>query len=107
MARAAEAGVVGSRRLGSTRLVAADSPLTGPLTESVAGVDAVYLFGSWAARYAGQRGRAPADIDVLVIGRPDRHELDEAVQARSRLIRKCAPHPLVREVKRCWSGRLI
>ena len=34
MARAEEAGLVKSRRLGSTRLVsAADSPLTGPLTE--------------------------------------------------------------------------
>ena len=98
MARAEEAGVVSSRRLGSTRLVAAaESPLTAPLTEllvrsfgprqviaeefaSLAGVDAVYLFGSWAARYAGAPGRAPADIDVLVIGRPDRDEVDEAAQ---------------------------
>ena len=73
MVRAAEAGVVSSRRVGSTRLVtAAESPLTGPLTEllvrsfgprqvvaeefaGLAGVDGVYLFGSWAARYAGQR----------------------------------------------------
>ena len=78
MARAEEAGVVSSRRLGSTRLVtAAPSPLTGPLTElllrsfgprqvageefaGVAGVESVCLFGSWAARYAGQRGRVPA-----------------------------------------------
>lgn len=98
MARAEEAGVVSSRRLGSTRLVmAAESPLTGPLAElllrsfgprqvigeefaGLAGVEAVYLFGSWAARYVGQRGRAPADIDVLVIGRPDRDEADEAAQ---------------------------
>jgi len=98
MVRAEEAGVVSSRRLGSTRLVtAAPSPLTGPLTElllrsfgprqvigeelaGVDGVDSVYLFGSWAARYAGQRGRAPADIDVLVVGRPDRDEVDEAAQ---------------------------
>lgn len=98
MARAEEAGVVSSRRLGSTRLVtSAQSPLTGPLTElllrsfgprqvigeefaGLAGVDGVYLSGSWADRYAGQRGRAPADIDVLVIGRPDRDEVDEAAQ---------------------------
>lgn len=98
MVRAEEAGVVSSRRLGSTRLVtAAESPLTGPLAElllrsfgprqvigeefsGLAEVDAVYLFGSWAARYAGQRGRAPADIDVLVIGEPDRDEADEAAQ---------------------------
>lgn len=107
MARAEEAGVVSSRRLGNTRLVtAAESPLTEPLTElllrsfgprqviaeefaGLAGVDAVYLFGSWAARYAGQRGRAPADIDVLVIGRPDRDLVDEAAQrAGARLARE-------------------
>jgi predicted nucleotidyltransferase len=107
MARAAEAGVVSSRRLGSTRLVtAAQSPLTGPLTdlllrsfgprqvvaEEFAGLDdveAVYLFGSWAARYDGVRGRPPADIDVLVIGAPDRDELDEATQrAEARLARQ-------------------
>jgi predicted nucleotidyltransferase len=75
----------------------AESPLTGPVTElllrsfgprqvlaeelaGVAGIDAAYLFGSWAARYAGEEGRAPADLDVLVIGRPDRDELDDAAQ---------------------------
>jgi len=70
MARAEQAGVVSSRRLGSTRLVtAADSPLTGPLTElllrsfgprqvvaeelsRVAGIESAFLFGSWAARRA-------------------------------------------------------
>src|SRR6266704_5284166 len=87
-------------------VTAAESPLTSPLTElllrsfgpqqilaeefdGLAGIEAAYLFGSWAARYAGQRGRAPADIDVLVIGRPDRDELDEAAQrAGSRLARE-------------------
>ena len=107
MARAEQAGVVSSRRLGSTRLVtAADSPLTGPLTElllrsfgprqvvaeelsGVAGIESAFLFGSWAARYAGQPGRAPADIDLLVIGDPDRDELDEAAQrAGARLARE-------------------
>jgi len=99
--------VICSRRLGNTRLVtAADSPLTGPLSElllrsfgprqvvaeelaPVQGIEDAYLFGSWAARYAGQQGRAPADIDVLVIGEPDRDELDEAAQrAGSRLARE-------------------
>jgi predicted nucleotidyltransferase len=98
VSRAEQAGVVTSRRLGNTRLVrAADSPLTSPLAElllrsfgprqvlaeELAGVDridAVYLFGSWAARYAGEGGRPPADLDVLVIGRPDRDVLDDAAQ---------------------------
>jgi predicted nucleotidyltransferase len=106
MARAEEAGVVSSRRLGSTRLVtAADSPLTAPLAElllrsfgprqmvaeelaGVSGIESAFLFGSWAARYAGQGGQAPADIDVLVIGDPDRDDLDEAAQrAGARLAR--------------------
>ena len=103
--RAEEAGVVRSRRLGNTRLVRADpeGALTGPLTElllqslgpkqvvtealtGMRGVDAAYLFGSWAARYVGQRGRAPQDVDVLVIGEPDRDALDEALaRAEQRL----------------------
>jgi len=106
-ARAEQTGVIASRRLGNTRLVtAADSPLTGPLTElllrsfgprqvlaeelaGVDGIEAAYLFGSWAARYAGEEGRAPADLDVLVIGRPDRDVLDEAAQrAAGRLARE-------------------
>ncbi len=107
VARAEQTGVITSRRLGNTRLVtAADSPLAGPLTElllrsfgprqvvaeeltAIDGIKAVYLYGSWAARYAGQEGRAPNDIDVLVIGRPDRDALDEAAQrAGARLARE-------------------
>lgn len=101
VARAERAGVITSRRVGNARLVtAARSPLTGPLTElllrsfgprqvlaeelaDVAGIEDAYIFGSWAARYAGQQGRPPADIDVLVIGAPDRDSLDEAAQRAS------------------------
>jgi predicted nucleotidyltransferase len=105
--RAEQAGVMASRRIGRTRLVtAARSPLTAPLTElllrsfgprqvlaeelaEVPGIEDVYLFGSWAARYAGQEGRPPADLDVLVIGTPDRDALDDAAQrAGSRLARE-------------------
>lgn len=101
--RAEEAGVVRSRRLGNTRLVRAEpgGDLTEPLAElllrsfgpkqvladvlrGVSGVDAAYLFGSWASRYAGERGPAPHDIDVLVIGQPDRDALDDATSAAER-----------------------
>jgi predicted nucleotidyltransferase len=107
VAKAEQAGIVSSRRVGQNRLVtAADSPLTAPLTElllrsfgprqvlatelaEIEGIQEVYLFGSWAARYAGQEGRTPRDIDVLVIGQPDRDELDDAAQrAGSRLARE-------------------
>jgi predicted nucleotidyltransferase len=107
VARAEQTGVIASRRLGNTRLVTtAASPLTGPLTElllrsfgprqvvaeELAGLDGVqeaFLFGSWAARYAGEEGRPPADVDVLVIGEPDREALDDAVQrAGDRLARE-------------------
>ncbi len=107
VARAELAGVVSSRRLGNTRLVrAADSPLTGPLTElmlrafgpayvlcqhlaPLRGIAEAYVFGSWAARYAGEPGRPPADIDLLVIGDPDRDDLDDAVErAEQRLARE-------------------
>jgi hypothetical protein len=32
--------------------------------DRIAAAEAVVLFGSWAARYVGQPGRAPNDIDV-------------------------------------------
>jgi len=31
-------------------------------------VDEAFVFGSWAARYAGEPGPPPRDIDVLVVG---------------------------------------
>lgn len=33
--------------------------------ETIDDVDAVLLFGSWAARYLGEAGRAPSDVDAL------------------------------------------
>lgn len=105
--RAEAAGVVSTRLVGRSRLArAAASPLTGPLTElllrafgprqvvgeeleGVAGVEDAFLFGSWAARYSGEPGRAPADIDVLVLGQPDRDALFEAAErASERLARE-------------------
>ncbi len=103
--RAEAAGLVRSRRVGNTRLVSAnrDSPLFDPLAElllrafgpttvieeefgPIDGIEELYLFGSWAARYVGQSGPAPQDIDVLVIGKPDRNELFEAARrAENRL----------------------
>jgi DNA-binding transcriptional ArsR family regulator len=35
------------------------------------GIEAAYLFGSWARRYQGEAGPPPGDVDVVVIGSPD------------------------------------
>jgi len=99
--RAETAGLVVSRRIGNTRLVRAntDSPYFsgladvlvrafGPpevLADVLAGIDKIdsaYIFGSWAARFQGDSGERPvADIDVLVLGEPDRTDLYAAASA--------------------------
>lgn len=103
--RLVTAGFIAERRVGNMRRVAADTshrlfrPLTdllaatyGPvpvLTELLAGVPCVeraYIYGSWAARHAGQAGPVPADLDVLVVGSADLDDLDEIARAaRGRL----------------------
>jgi hypothetical protein len=59
------------------------------IAEEFAGLprtSAVVLYGSWAARYAGVDGPAPADVDVLVVGSPDRAALYAAAErAETRL----------------------
>ncbi len=97
--RADSAGITVSRRVGNTRLVRADtdSPYYdslsdilvkafGPPTvlaealEGVEGVKSAYVYGSWAARLHGVAGTRPvSDIDVLVLGEPDREELYAAL----------------------------
>ncbi|MGH9280605.1 MAG: MarR family transcriptional regulator [Acidimicrobiales bacterium] len=99
--RAEAAGLVRSRRVGNTRLVRADtaSPYFDGLAQvltrafgvpaviaealrGLEGISAAFIYGSWAARYAGQPGPRPVeDIDVLVLGEPDRDQLYEAVGA--------------------------
>jgi predicted nucleotidyltransferase len=103
--RAEEAGIVTTEKLGPARLVRAnpDHPLFSAVSQvvlatygppaviarefrDVDGAEAVLLFGSWAARYLGQPGRAPNDIDVLVIGTPDRDAVDDAAERAERTI---------------------
>jgi predicted nucleotidyltransferase len=105
--RAEAAKIVTSRRVGNTRLIKANpsNPLYPALREIIlatygppavvleelgrlSGIEHLYLFGSWAARYQGEAGHAPNDIDVLVIGAPDRdqvYEAGERVEKRLRL----------------------
>lgn len=109
--RLADAGVLMVRPVGRSRLVRAnpDSPLVSPLTElltltfgphaviadefaELAGVARVVIFRSWAARYDGERGPVPHDVDVLVVGTPDRLAMyDAAHRAETRLGRPVNP----------------
>ena len=97
--RAEQAGLVTTWKVGNTRLVQADtsSPyyagLADVLTKAfgvpaviaealqrVKGISDAYIYGSWAARHAGQPGQRPVgDIDVLVLGGPDRDQLFAAL----------------------------
>lgn len=47
-------------------------PVVAEEFESVDGIDELHIFGSWAERASGVDGPEPNDIDVLVIGEPDR-----------------------------------
>jgi hypothetical protein len=99
--RAEQAGLVTSRKVGNTRLARANatSPYYRGLTDilvkafgppavlsealqEVPGIDRAYIFGSWAARHAGLPGqREVADIDVLILGTPDRDQLYGALES--------------------------
>jgi predicted nucleotidyltransferase len=48
--------------------------------QPVSGIVAAYIYGSWAARHEGETGQRPVgDIDVLVLGEPDRDQLYAAL----------------------------
>ncbi|GAA5118311.1 ArsR family transcriptional regulator [Haloechinothrix salitolerans] len=107
LARLERAGIVSSRRVGRNKLVRVNKtapfyePLRdlitvvlGPATvlaEYLSACDGIVLadiFGSWAARYRGEPGRDPADIDLLVVGNPDRDDLYDATQEASRRLNR-------------------
>ena len=49
------------------------------LEQALAGVpeiEAAYVYGSWAARFHGEPGKAPGDVDVLIVGQPPRGAVD-------------------------------
>ncbi|WP_088287152.1 ArsR family transcriptional regulator [Kineosporia sp. A_224] len=98
--RLSVAALLTTRSIGRTKLVRADetNPYFEPLARLVsmsfgpqvvvaeefadlAGVDEVVVVGSWAARYLGEPGPPPNDVDVLLVGSPDR---DDAYAAASR-----------------------
>ncbi|EST23512.1 hypothetical protein N566_25660 [Streptomycetaceae bacterium MP113-05] len=105
--RLVAAGILADQRVGRTRVVSArtDTPLARPLTDliavsfgplpllteglrAVAGVERAYIYGSWAARYKGEPGPPPGDIDVLVVGAPDSDELFDIAERLGRRLRR-------------------
>ena len=61
----------------------------GQLSEALAdvvGIEEAFVFGSWAARYVGEVGPPPRDVDVVVVGDvplPDVRDACAAVEAES------------------------
>lgn len=50
----------------------------GELLAPIDGIEHAYIYGSWAARYRGEPGPVPGDLDVLVVGTPDPDDVHEA-----------------------------
>jgi DNA-binding transcriptional ArsR family regulator len=118
--RLVDAGLLRERSVGRSRLYRAAtshraaSPLTqllalsfGPLVvlgeafANVTGVHSVHIYGSWAARYSGEPGPPPADVDVLVVGDPSRADVYAAADAAQE--RMGLPiNPTIRTVEQ-WS----
>lgn len=101
--RLEQAELLDANSIGRTKQLSAnrDSPYLRPLAQlatmafgppiviadefaTVDDIDAIYLFGSWAARFNGEPGPSPKDIDVLILGHPDRDDVFEAAQRAQR-----------------------
>lgn len=97
--RLESADLVSARMIGRSKLLRAnaDSPYFEPLARLVlmsfgpllviteefrtlSNVERIFIYGSWAARYSGEQGPAPNDVDVLLVGRPDRDDAYEAAR---------------------------
>ncbi|MGH3249873.1 MAG: hypothetical protein ACRDOI_27245 [Trebonia sp.] len=93
------AGLFTTRMIGRSKLIRANAgnPYYDPLSRlalmsfgppqvireefgTIDHAEQLLIFGSWAARFAGEQGPAPHDIDVLIIGTPNRDEVYEAAR---------------------------
>jgi predicted nucleotidyltransferase len=106
-AKLSEAGLISTRKRGNLRLMRAvtNSLLSRPLTDLLAvtygplpvltdlladveGIAEACIYGSWAARYRGEPGPAPADVDVLVVGHSYLDDLDEVAEQAQETLRR-------------------
>jgi predicted nucleotidyltransferase len=100
--RLEQAGLIRSSRVGRQRHLRPniESPYYQPLRDLLAraygpprligralaqlgGVEEALIYGSWAARYHNQPGPPPNDIDVLVVGNPQRRALARSARELS------------------------
>ena len=56
-------------------------PVLNDLLAGIEGITHAFIYGSWAARYLGEPGPLPGDVDVLVVGTADPDDLDEIARA--------------------------
>jgi DNA-binding transcriptional ArsR family regulator len=109
--RLVEAGILHDVRVGRTRTISVNTenlayrPLRdlvlvtfGPRRvveeefTKVPGLEGLFIYGSWAARYLGEGGAEPGDVDVLLVGPVDRDDAyDAADRAQKRLGREVNP----------------
>ena len=112
--RLIDAGLVSARRRGNQRVVkaATDNPVYQPLSDllmvtfgpvgvlrdslaDVPDIDIALIYGSWASRYAQHAGHVPHDVDLLIVGTPDKTLLGDAVEGAERLLRREVNYRLV------------
>jgi hypothetical protein len=120
VARLLDAQILTARQVGRAKLLRANphNRLVSPLADialatmgphlivrdaftGIRGVQRVLIYGSWAARYHGQPGPPPNDLDILVVGKPDRaavYAAADTVQQRTGL----PVNPVVASLKR-WN----
>jgi len=120
--RLTDAGLIIGRDVGRSRLLRAnvEHPASRALTEllmltfgpqvvvaeefaGIDGADGVVIFGSWAARYQGVSGPPPNDLDILVVGSPDRAEVYEAADRTQQRLRMPV-NPVIRSRSRWNEG---
>jgi predicted nucleotidyltransferase len=121
VARLAEHAIVVTRGLGRNKLVVANWQLPwarelrsilvqtvgvlGRLADALGGLGGVkeaFVYGSWAARYEGEPGPPPRDIDVLVVGEVQLHAVRRACRAVETELRVDV-NPVVVDESR-WAG---
>jgi DNA-binding transcriptional ArsR family regulator len=119
--RLEEHGIVRSRNVGRSRFVSAnwDLPWADALAtilahtaglparladvlRQVRGIRQAFVYGSWAARHAGEAGPAPRDIDLLVVGDARLDALRKALRGLERELSLEVNPVVVTEDE--WSG---